>query len=103
MPLLKIAGRVLVVEIAAADELRVARDRLDDVAGWLGRHGVVAEYSARVSLGHDTAKLQAIVREQRPGVLMAGACGHNRLHEWVMGGVTRDLLGQPACCSFVAH
>jgi nucleotide-binding universal stress UspA family protein len=35
--------------------------------------------------------------------MVAGAYGHSRLREWVLGGVTHDLLMSAACCSLVSH
>lgn len=105
LPLLKRATRVSVVEIAAADadDVAAAQGRLVDVVAWLGRHGVVSEPIAAVSIGDDAAQLQAIAEDKRAGVMVAGAYGHNRLREWVLGGVTRDILVRPARCSLVSH
>lgn len=34
-------------------------------------------------------------------VVIAGSCGHSRIKEWVLGGVTRTLLKYPVCFSLV--
>lgn len=103
IPLLKQADRVVVVEIASRHDVAAAHGRLDDVSAWLGRHGVAAESLAATSIGDDAAQLQAIVKEKQAGVMVAGAYGHNRMREWVLGGVTRELLMYPGCCAFVSH
>jgi nucleotide-binding universal stress UspA family protein len=103
LPLLKKAAHVAVVEIATADELAAARRNLEDVVGWLKRHGVVAESLASPSTGDDVTRLNAIVHEQGADVIVAGAYGHSRLREWVLGGVTRDLLLRADRCSLVSH
>ena len=103
LPLLRLAGRVLVVEIAAQEDIDDARSRLDDVVAWLGRHGIAAEAMAAPSAGADATRLDAIVREHDAGLMVAGAYGHNRLREWVLGGVTRDLLLSPGRCTLVSH
>jgi nucleotide-binding universal stress UspA family protein len=103
LPLLKKATHVAVVEIAAKEELAAAHAHLKDVVAWLKRHGVMAEAIATPSTGDDTTRLNAIVAEQNADVLVAGAYGHNRLREWVLGGVTRDLLLRSARCAFVSH
>jgi nucleotide-binding universal stress UspA family protein len=36
-------------------------------------------------------------------VLVAGAYGHSRMREWMLGGVTRDLLLSPQRCALVTH
>lgn len=103
LPLLQQAGRVTVVEVAADEDLVDARGRLRDVVAWLKCHGVVAEAVAAPSVGNDATRLDAIAREHGAGLLVAGAYGHNRLREWVLGGVTRDLLLRPDRCSLVSH
>ena len=103
LPLLKEANQVAVVEIAAEAELAAARAHLEDVTGWLKRHGVVAKSLAVPSTGDDATRLDAIAKEQGADVIVAGAYGHSRLREWVLGGVTRDLLLQADRCSLVSH
>jgi len=103
LPFLKHAGRVTIVEVAAEDELPAARDRLKDVVGWLKQHDIVAGSVASASTGDDGAQLDAIARDNDAGLLVAGAYGHNRLREWVLGGVTRNLLLNPGRCSLVSH
>jgi nucleotide-binding universal stress UspA family protein len=103
LPLLKKAAHVAVVEIAAEGELAAARAQLEDVVGWLKRHGVVAESIASASTGDDTTRLYAIAQEEGADVIVAGAYGHSRLREWVLGGVTRDLLLRADRCSLLSH
>ena len=103
LPLLQLAEQVMVVEIAAEDEIVEARRRLDDVVGWLKRHGVVAQAQACISSGDDAARLKQIAEDQNAGVLVAGAYGHSRVREWVFGGVTHDLLLHGNCCALVSH
>ncbi len=103
LPLLQLAGRVLVVEIAVQEDIAATRSRLKDVVGWLGHHDVVADALAAPSCGSDATRLDAIVREHDAGLMVAGAYGHNRLREWVLGGVTRDLLMSPGRCALVSH
>lgn len=103
LPLLKRANRVTVVEMAASADLSEARIRTGDVAGWLARHGIAASARADPSLGNDAAQLSDIAHELDAGMLVGGAYGHARLREWVLGGVTRDLLLRPPRCALVAH
>jgi nucleotide-binding universal stress UspA family protein len=103
LPLLKIAAHVSVVEIAAAQDLAAARTHVEDVVSWLARHGVLAESLASPSTGDDAAGLYAIAQDQGADLIVAGAYGHSRLREWVLGGVTRDLLLRSERCSLVSH
>jgi nucleotide-binding universal stress UspA family protein len=103
LPLLKKAAHVAVVEICADDEMAAARKRVEDVAGWLKWHGVVAEPHASPSTGDDASLLNAIAQEQGADIVVAGAYGHSRLREWVLGGVTRDLLLRGQNFSLLSH
>ena len=37
------------------------------------------------------------------GLMVAGAYGHNRFREWVLGGVTRELLERAPVPLLIAH
>lgn len=103
LPLLKRMSHVTVVEIAPDIELADARRRLDDVVGWLARHGVTAVSNAVPSTGDDAEGLYTLAQDQGADLLVAGAYGHSRLREWALGGVTRDLLLRANCCTLLSH
>jgi nucleotide-binding universal stress UspA family protein len=103
LPLLKTAAHVTVVEISADEEMAAARTHVEDVVGWLKWHGVVAESHASPSIGDDASLLNAIAREQGANVIVAGAYGHSRMREWVLGGVTRDLLLRAEHFALLSH
>jgi len=103
LPMLREAGRVTIVEIAAEAELAAAKARLEDVAAWLKRHGIVAECAAVAAVGDNAGQFDAIAREQEADLIVAGAYGHSRLRELVLGGVTRDLLLTAGRCVLVSH
>jgi nucleotide-binding universal stress UspA family protein len=103
LPLLKTAAHVAVIEIADPAEMAAAHEHLNDVVGWLKRQGVSADAIASPSTGDDATRLYTIAQEQGADVIVAGAYGHSRLREWVLGGVTRDLLLRADQCSLVSH
>jgi len=103
LPFLKRAAHVAVVQIADDDYLPSARSNLRDVVAWLRRHGVEAEPIASLALGDDVAQLSAIAGDHGAELVVAGAYGHSRLREWVLGGVTRDLLQSANRCSLLSH
>ena len=103
LPLLKRAARVTVVEIASQRDRSAAAMRIKDVIAWLERHGITAEPLTVPSVGDDAKQLDAIVSERAADIVVAGAYGHSRLHEWVLGGVTRGLLMRSSRCSLVSH
>lgn len=102
LPLLKRAGPVSVVTVASApDEAR--RDGVAEVADWLRRHGVEAGAEVRSTHRDAAQELLQLAEDRQAGLVVAGAYGHARLREWVMGGVTRSLLGQADVCVLMAH
>ena len=103
LPLLQKAAFVTVVEIAVENEMVQARRHLDQVVEWLKRHGVTADSIVFASVGNDSRHLGEIGHDRKADLMVAGAYGHNRLREWMMGGVTHDLLTHPDRCSFVSH
>ena len=78
LPLLDLAGRVMVVELVPEGEISDARQSVSDVVTWLTRHGVSAEALAVPTVGGDKTRLDDIARERRAGLMVAGAYGHNR-------------------------
>ena len=103
LPLMRRATAVTVVEIVANENLTAARRHLDDVVVWLKRHGILAKACALNSKGEDAVGLRDIAHQEKSDLIVAGAYGHSRLHDWVMGGVTRELLLNPACCMLLSH
>ncbi|MGV4796660.1 universal stress protein (plasmid) [Rhizobium sp. F40D2] len=64
-----------------------------DVVQNLTRHGVAARslYEDRPSLSV-AAAITSVARGLEADLIVAGAYSHNRLREWMFGGVTRSLL-----------
>jgi nucleotide-binding universal stress UspA family protein len=103
LPLLKKAAHVTVVEVAAEEDLAHAREHVNDVSEWLKRHGIAAEPFAAVTGADDASRIEMIVKEKGAGLVVAGAYGHSRVREWVLGGVTRDLLMGKGRSALVSH
>ena len=103
LPILKLADRVIVVEVTTGDDAEDAERRTHDVAGWLARHGVAAEAIGSFADGSNQHRLQEIARAHEAGLIVAGAYGHSRVREWIVGGVTRALLESTDCCSLLSH
>lgn len=101
--LLKQADAVDVVEVTSDDLMASTRSRLQDVVAWLGANGVVAAPIATPADGDEKAALAALLEECFADVVVAGAYGHSRMREWVLGGVTRDLWMHCDHCSLLSH
>lgn len=103
LPLLKLAGKVSLVEIALEPRLREAKLHLAAVAGWLAVHGIKAETKALARESSDAATLRQVMEDENPDLVVAGGFGRARLSEWVFGGVTLDLLLSPDRCILLSH
>lgn len=103
VPMLQRALHVQLVEIAEAKDKDMAKARLDDLAAWLARHKVRASVTVALANPDDPDQLGAIATELGATLVVAGAYGHSRLQQWMMGGVTRNLLEGVQRCSLVSH
>jgi nucleotide-binding universal stress UspA family protein len=104
LPILAAAKTVTVVEIPEPDTDRAAAlAHVKDVASWLLGHGIVASSFVTEATTDVTAKLDEIAANVGAGVVIAGAYGHSRLREWILGGVSRHLTTVSSRCSFLSH
>ena len=103
LPVLKVCKRVDVVELVDGREMEAARRRVADVGDWFARHGVETNCLARPLSGTEAEHLAAIAKDLEADLIVAGAFGRSRTHQWAFGGVTRDLLLRADCCTLVSH
>jgi nucleotide-binding universal stress UspA family protein len=99
LPLLREAEEVLM--IAVGDSAKEAGAL--DVQEHLDQHGV----KAKVLHAHrDIPVADELIRlaeEQGVDLIVSGAYGHSRTREWILGGVTRELLDHAPVCCLMAH
>jgi nucleotide-binding universal stress UspA family protein len=104
LPLLHKASDITIVEIVEEQADRTAAlSRVKDVAAWLSRHGVSASGQVPEECGEAGGLLERIASEVGAGVVVAGAYGHSRLREWILGGVTRRLVNPSNRCSLLSR
>ena len=104
LPLLHRSAEVTVVEIVEDEVDRAAAlSRVEDVVAWLGRHGVQASQRVLEQRGDAATQLERIASDVGAGVIIAGAFGHSRLSEWILGGVTRRLINPTNRCALLSH
>jgi nucleotide-binding universal stress UspA family protein len=103
LPLLKAAGHIGVLEVASEADQDEAKVHVRDVERWLESHGVSAAPRAIGTQSAEVSYLQAELLAQKCDLLVAGAYGHNRLGEWMFGGVTEDVLLDPDFCVLLSH
>jgi nucleotide-binding universal stress UspA family protein len=102
LPFLRKTQEVVVVEVIPDESGRdAAHNRVDDVISWLELHGIGA--FARVLHFPERQDPMEKLFQYGADFIVAGAYGHTRLHEWVLGGFTHDLLQRSPLCSLLAH
>jgi nucleotide-binding universal stress UspA family protein len=74
-----------------------------EVASWLLGHGIIASTVVPDSAGGVTEQLDRIAADVGAGAVIAGAYGHSRFSEWILGGVTRQLVDPSNRCSLLSH
>ena len=100
VPLLKCAATVVVVTVEG-ERPGIGGEQ---VRAYLGRHGIASEvYELPLGDRTVTAVLLAAVRIYHASYLVMGAFGHGRAREFLMGGVTRDMLKRCPVPLVLAH
>ncbi|SFI35061.1 universal stress protein [Bradyrhizobium sp. cf659] len=106
LPMLRKAREVTIVAIPEQDDDRsVVMAGVTDVAAWLARHGVTATARVSESARNETAaaQLEKVAGDVGAGLIVAGAYGHSRFRELILGGVTQSLVTQSARCVLLSH
>ena len=104
LPLLKAADEVVISEITESktNEETIKRG-VNDVQAWLKQHGIFAEISVPSARDSVPEHLETLAAECGAELIVAGAYGHSRLREFVLGGVTRHLITRATHCSLLSH
>jgi nucleotide-binding universal stress UspA family protein len=104
LPLLAAAKEVTIAEIPEHGAGRAeALSHVEDVAAWLGGHGIVAGTQVPEAEGRAAEQLDKIAANCGAGAVIAGAYGHSRLREWVLSGVTRHLATESRRCALLSR
>ena len=98
-PMLKKSSGVHLAVIGEDDEFFPA----NDAALYLARHNIAATVHQRPAAEDVAQALVQAARDVNAGYLVMGAYGHSRLREFLVGGVTRGLLGQSPLPLLIAH
>jgi nucleotide-binding universal stress UspA family protein len=92
LPLARLAERVLVVSVAEDDQQLETSAGTADVVGWFHRHDVAAEERCLPLVSDPASQLKTLALEEGASVIVAGAYGHSRTREWILGGVTHEFI-----------
>lgn len=104
LPILACATDVLLVEVCAKEDAEDTAPHHAAVLEYLARHGVKAR--SKIVPGHASVAADTLQFEARAlgaDLIVSGGYGHTRLGEWVMGGVTADLLADPQRFVLFSH
>jgi len=97
--LLKLAADVRVIRYTEAKDGFPSTKLLE----YLSRHDIHAELDERAPGGDVAASLQAYAIASGASYILMGGYSHSRAGEFLLGGVTRDLLGECAVSLVMAH
>ena len=103
LPLLQSGKQVGIVAVTSETEEGEGQAQVNDVAQWLDSHGVLASACAIGTKQSEPSFLRAELMRRGCDLLVAGAYGHNRLGEWMFGGVTQHVLLDPDFCVLLSH
>jgi nucleotide-binding universal stress UspA family protein len=103
---LPLVGAATTVRIVAVDEkdAGVKEDKLAAIVNHLNRYGAKVEVS--VTDANDAAIASVILDEARrtdADLIVMGAYGHSRFREWILGGVTQDMIARSDVPILMAH
>lgn len=103
IPFLQQAQRVLVTVVTgeADQERRISSGA--DLGRYLSRHGIVPEIKEVAGWHSAQDALLAEMTAMGPQLVVAGAYGHSRLQERLLGGVTRALLERAGVPVFMSR
>ncbi|MGO4118598.1 universal stress protein [Rhizobium ruizarguesonis] len=100
--LLEQASRVVLISVT--DDKQIDERSRDHLVAALGKAGLAVDVTAVQANGDSPASvIQAAALERKADLLVAGAFGHSRLREFVLGGVTRSLLTRLEIPALLCH
>lgn len=104
LPFLSRARQVHLMCLERPSELRhVTRLQLNDMRKWLERHGVGSHVHQEVARSGVGDMLLSRARDLNADLIVMGGYGHSRMAEFVLGGVTRTLLGRMTTPVLFSH
>jgi nucleotide-binding universal stress UspA family protein len=75
-----------------------------DAALWLSRHGVKVTVQRDVASDAEVGEvILSRAADHGADLIVMGIYGHSRLREWVLGGVSRTLLGSMTVPVLMSH
>lgn len=102
LPLLERAGQVDVITVEEKERRNVLRGA--QIAEHLARHGLKVDLKTLVAPDSDAASvILSQAADSETDLIVMGGYGHSRLREFLLGGVTRGILGSMTAPVLMAH
>lgn len=100
LPFVARADQVFVVSAGADARFEGA----EEVSELLARHGAhVTTHFLDAAAGAIAEEILRFANRQDADLVVMGGYGRSRLHEWLFGGVTRDILQVSPFCCLMSH
>ncbi len=104
LPLLKAAAAVNVLSINPGMDATTGDLPGAEICATLSRHGVKCEATSAVAIDPDVGvEIQRLAKAFGSDLLVMGCYGHSRLREFILGGASRDVLGQMSLPVLMSH
>ncbi len=103
LPLVAGAVRVHLLEASELPATQASRTSLAAACAWLQAHGLPVHGEHEVDHGDIGDRLLSRAADLGADLIVVGGYGHSRLREWVLGGVTRQLLAQMTVPTLLSH
>ena len=104
MPFLRRAEQVIVgVCNPQLEGIDAGHEPGADMASYLARQHPNVEVLRFDSDGEPAGVLLELARRRGADLMVAGAYGHSRMHDWVLGSTTRNLIAQAHIPLLMAH
>ena len=100
LPLLRLASTVVILSAPAASSRKVDSSLLQ---AFLSARGVDSEVTVLADVGDAAPALIKAAKAANADLLVAGAFGHPRLQEFIIGGATRTFLNADGPSLFLSH
>ena len=102
LPLLHRATNVVVATLGEGDDV-AERISLAEVVDWLERHGITARGDVYPARGGPAESLADLAKWLNADLIVTGAYGHSRFREWLLGGMTSDLIAAPTVARLMSN
>lgn len=104
LPILKAADQVILAIVSESEAPEQGGTSPGaDIARHLDRHGISAEVRELSGWSDPAEALLNEVQKSGADLLVMGGYGHSRFREWVLGGVTRQILTTASIPVLMAH